>query len=56
MQCTIEKTNKNKYKIKTTKLQYITSVSPETLEWKYVGEAGVEIKARNSHGMGIIGS
>ena len=26
----------------------------ETLEWKYIGEAGIEIAARNSHSLGII--
>ena len=26
----------------------------ETLEWKYIGEAGVEIPARNSHSMAIV--
>ena len=24
------------------------------MEWKYVGEAGIELKARNSHSMGIV--
>lgn len=28
----------------------------ETLEWNYVGEAGIEIAARNSHSLGIIHS
>jgi hypothetical protein len=28
----------------------------DTLEWKYVGEAGVEITARNSHSMSVITS
>ena len=24
------------------------------MEWKYVGEAGVELKSRNSHSLGIV--
>lgn len=24
------------------------------MDWKYVGEAGIELKARNSHSMGIV--
>ena len=26
----------------------------DIMEWKYVGEAGIELKARNSHSMGIV--
>jgi hypothetical protein len=26
------------------------------MEWKYVGEAGLELKSRNSHSLGIVSS
>jgi hypothetical protein len=28
--------------------------TPDTFEWNYAGEAGVEVIARNSHSMGVI--
>lgn len=31
-----------------------TSLSSESLEWKYVGESGEEIPARNSHSLEIV--
>ena len=26
----------------------------DSMEWKYVGEAGIELKSRNSHSLGIV--
>jgi hypothetical protein len=28
----------------------------ETMTWKYVGEAGEELKSRNSHSLGVVAS